>query len=609
MILGQNGRSDPSRAPPSRPGEGGGETSPSRGRKQVETGNAQDHLRPKGCVQRRGGRSRGGPGRGGTGGGVASPGISPLQLQDDVNRSVMIGASYLHDGMFSEFDRHPWDLTQGNIAENLQALRLRSEASVSRDYSTWKLKKALDKGTFLPNWPRQHIFYVFFCRLRRPAPPPGGWPLFGVSADMPPLRVGAFPAVLSALRRSKGDALEPMVAAIETWKQGSFTVNLVEEGHGAGGCIVKNHKIIETDALSSRAGLTGMRSLFHRRPGERRLQRLTQTMDRLQRKKPWKVGGRNVHYMEVQQAASSSASGASGDGGLKQAQELLKSAHAAFDGFPLHLQQEYSNKAKLHAQRKTAEIRGRVDDVSDQIVQLKARLRMESLDQPNHVSHFRFSEKEMMLVLDRKNSPEYRGQRLKDLRARSCRSPQQPNDDTREAMVELEKQLFPPVRADVPGWARLVCNNRQWFAGVAFRNVGDTDALLFIQLPAASPDTVFAQFVGWRLFEGAGEAVARDISGVWKVLGGSGRVLGGLRWPLGSAVGGPRGPSCSSGRLRALLGRLGAFGIHVGGFPGCLEALQKRLRGPIGPSGSPLGPRLGPVGALLARLGALWVPS
>ena len=172
MILGQNGRSDPSRAPPSRPGEGGGETSPSRGRKQVETGNAQDHLRPKGCVQRRGGRSRGGPGRGGTGGGVASPGISPLQLQDDVNRSVMIGASYLHDGMFSEFDRHPWDLTQGNIAENLRALRLRSEASVSRDYSTWKLKKALDKGTFLPNWPRQHIFYVFFCRLRRPAPPP-----------------------------------------------------------------------------------------------------------------------------------------------------------------------------------------------------------------------------------------------------------------------------------------------------------------------------------------------------------------------------------------------------------------------------------------------------
>ena len=174
MILGQNGRSDPSRAPPSRPGEGGGETSPSRGRKQVETGNAQDHLRPKGCVQRRGGRSRGGPGRGGTGGGVASPGISPLQLQDDVNRSVMIGASYLHDGMFSEFDRHPWDLTQGNIAENLRALRLRSEASVSRDYSTWKLKKALDKGTFLPNWPRQHIFYVFFCRLRRPAPPQAG---------------------------------------------------------------------------------------------------------------------------------------------------------------------------------------------------------------------------------------------------------------------------------------------------------------------------------------------------------------------------------------------------------------------------------------------------
>ena len=42
--------------------------------------------------------------------------------------------------------------------------------------------------------------------------------------------------------------------------------------------------------------------------------------------------------------------------------------------------------------------------------------------------------------------------------------------------------------------------------------------LVMIQLPAASPATVPAQRSGWRLFEGAREAVTCDTSGLLKAL-------------------------------------------------------------------------------------------
>ena len=67
--------------------------------------------------------------------------------------------------MFSQFERHPLDLTQGDIAANVARLAL--EADVPTDFSTRKLKNSLDKG-WAPLGVAPNTFYSIAPRI-----PPG----------------------------------------------------------------------------------------------------------------------------------------------------------------------------------------------------------------------------------------------------------------------------------------------------------------------------------------------------------------------------------------------------------------------------------------------------
>jgi len=278
---------------------------------------------------------------------------------------------------------------------------------------------------------------------------------------------------------SQGDEHGPIVDVLVVLKQASFSVTLVEEGHGAGGAVVRDHKH-KARVLRARAGLIAQRALFYRSRKQRRLNFVHEAINRLERKQPWRVGARHMFFKHLFDPA-----GPDGDHNVhcsfEDAQDVMRHHVGQYGGTPALAQAAYGQEALEHVQHKRAEISVSLSKLHDEVLALHDEIKNEEKNQPNHVTNFRYSMDDMQKITELQKNKKFKGKALNDLRERDGHSPTQPNEATRERILATEARIFPEIVVHIPGWLRLVSSQREEFHGVAFRAVGETSkCFLFV---------------------------------------------------------------------------------------------------------------------------------
>ena len=158
-------------------------------------------------------------------------------VKDDCLRAAMICAGYLEIDLFAFLDKEPFNLTQGDIGENVRRIGATEQSELRGDISR-KIKFALD--------------------------------------------MGVHPARLE-------DGLRLL-------REAPVTVTNVEQGHASAAVIRRDHMQIGEAALSARAALHAARQLFMPSSYDKVVAMCEKRLEVLDRKNPNMIRPQNLYY-------------------------------------------------------------------------------------------------------------------------------------------------------------------------------------------------------------------------------------------------------------------------------------------------------------------------
>ena len=235
----------------------------------------------------------------------------------------------------------------------------------------------------------------------------------------------------------------------------------MEQGHGSAATIHKFHPQLGSKWLARRAFLHQCRCLFQTSAEERRLAQLQAKLNRLLKKQPQRITGRQVFLRDLFHQLQEVPGAPSGSG---QAHSLMRRHGPYYQALPDSAKLDYQRAATALRLEREALIQGEADTVRAQM-QLLVRRTQEwrEAGERCQLSACKLSDSTLLLLLEKFNvfitSPAFTALKKVEENVVSL-----PSFDTLQLLNDQSPASWvPEMQGTTPTWARVICKQRARF--------------------------------------------------------------------------------------------------------------------------------------------------
>jgi hypothetical protein len=249
----------------------------------------------------------------------------------------------------------------------------------------------------------------------------------------------------------------------------SMSTNTEEEGHKVPSVLMKLHHRLGEEQMRSRSMVGMIRPLVLPSKADERLRRLREQLERLKRRRPQCITGRQA-YVESLAACAKTKRG--GVATTNKNKKLLFANHGKYwKILPEPLKVQYGRQAERMQDARRDELSQECAEVNFKIDAEEAWSKKEA-DQlpPLRLGSCRFTHSQRLKLLSYVNNEELTWDRVEASREQACMPVGQP-DVLRTAAIEripvhVEPTVYPRERLP---WLSMVCKNRNFFKDCCFK--------------------------------------------------------------------------------------------------------------------------------------------
>lgn len=315
-----------------------------------------------------------------------------------------------------------------------------------------------------------------------------------------------------------GYSEEMILQGLELLGRASWTTTLVEQGHSAGSCLMKTHRMYGARTMQDRSCVISMAPLLSNSAAEKRLEMLKHRSHRLARQSPKHITGRQQMFKELHHFAD------------KMRAEGHRLKHDFRIGIMKQHAKQWANMPKaqqLSFERRAAETRTKAED---DLLRKKALLRADmcaaeaavqaelNRGGPLTLKQCRLKPEEMAQLDRMWNDVKFARPLIDRDVAQGVKTVTRPHLDVATALSRVDLE-YAETKARVPPWAPLLCMQRGWFSTAAVR-VDERGASTYWKVAHALQNPYLVTFVKLRLLTDPGavmDGLMREgiVSGDW----------------------------------------------------------------------------------------------
>jgi len=331
-------------------------------------------------------------------------GEEPMDFRNDALVCTSISVGYIETDVFKELSEMPLSLTQGDVATNIANLRREPRSAEPLAAQTQDLLAAGE--------PEQHVV-----------------DLWTLTKDTP------------------------------------CTTLLVEQGHGLGACMMKDHPSYTEKALSTRAHFQQIRPCLVKSPFQKKLDILDRKIAVVNKKEPNKITPKNMllrkDCLEMDRDLSASEKWSEAKDKLKSSDDRCK-ALTAGDYEALRLQAiEYRELRKEELSQRLQTFANAKCDLHQKETDKVAAGR------PNHTTSVRFTDRDKEEICQILQEPQYARIVFDPLTGDKNSSPKAPDELEMQVLEDTFDSLERKPKPVLPWWNDRVAANRDLMRGVA----------------------------------------------------------------------------------------------------------------------------------------------
>ena len=311
--------------------------------------------------------------------------LSGKQLKHEVILSMHISRGYVHAEAFYPLTQDPWRLTQGDISENTESLKNRTEPPV--DHVTCKMWLALKCG------------------------------------------------MVSAVHTRSMRLLQDQPS----------TVMLAEKGHAFAASSKKKHQILCSEKLMARSFGAETMCLAQRRKEDVKIEILEKQVEAMENAQPPKINNKQMFCSEFMKQQRDEKDACSRSDALACNRDSVSAHHHLWKEQDAQSKLEYSVKAEEENARRKLRAEIKLDSARADLVFAKRRKLMhaeQASGSTNCLDSFRFTNHELSSVADEFYDPVVaRGQVMQDAWERYTRPPKEPEAAKKRKITDQEAEM------------------------------------------------------------------------------------------------------------------------------------------------------------------------
>ena len=355
---------------------------------------------------------------------VCDGGFDGRELKACALQVANISMAYIHRECVSVLSQEPWCHAQGDIEANVQAIGKRDPSTIV-DYTTLQIRRLLGLGV----------------------------------------------------------PVAAVVRALRLLQHAPFSTTMVEQSHGGGATILRQHRQFSPSTLCAASLMHQTRFMSSLLPEEKVIAKLTAEIDRLESYKA-RFGARQVFFGQAV-AKGSAAAHRHPFSDCTDFQTAMEAPQRASDEFKklsvdetlrFQLQAENLKRRRLEEKRHQAQEKRERRSIEEE------RLRgIQSSNKAMHVENFKFTERDCEEMAELLRDPAFQGLRLEAFHEGRLCAPLAPSLEERMAIEDAASQTWLLDRARAPWWCHEhVGRNRSHFEACALGVAGGTEFFLFL---------------------------------------------------------------------------------------------------------------------------------
>ena len=279
---------------------------------------------------------------------------------------------------------------------------------------------------------------------------------------------------------------------LELLRDAACTTNMVEQGHGSGSVLMKDHRTLQERTLRARSTIHQARSLFTCSLHEALLKKLQSKLDVVMARVP-QVSGFRTFCRSVPEAEVREVLRGVKDDFDDNCTLTLADRRLVFSSFPVQVQMQFVEESKRLVDADVAANRLEADALREKIRVTKQQ-HLDELNErgfANHLSECKLGDEALQGACDIFNSINWR--KLEQLRTVKLESPNFPGVAEQELIIGMEDELS-TIKREVPWFCRDIIRNRDLWRMVALATDPDPQVAFLVLLAVQRPyEAVFLE--------------------------------------------------------------------------------------------------------------------
>ncbi len=258
-----------------------------------------------------------------------------------------------------------------------------------------------------------------------------------------------------------------VVRALRLAREAPFSVSLVEQAHGGGAAILRQHKRMNAETLVSCSALHQARHFFEPSEIDKQIAKIRVKLEKLQSARA-SFSGLNLFVQRMSRRGFLPTLHNDIDNAVGRGQASLAAGHQLYTQLPHSAKVAFSDAARSVRANRRILIAEAVAECTAELLVLEGRRRdVESKSKPNHMDSFRLDFSDIDRMCEMSCSKDFQGLLVDRMNIDAVRPPAVPTREQQSIIVAEETACAIPEKPR-PWWLQMVALNRDRFKDAAF---------------------------------------------------------------------------------------------------------------------------------------------
>ena len=255
--------------------------------------------------------------------------------------------------------------------------------------------------------------------------------------------------------------------ALRLAREAPFSVNLVEQAHGGGASILRQHKRMNAPTLISCSALHQARHFFEPSQIDKQIAKVRAKLEKLQSARE-SFSGFNLFVQRMSRRGYVPTEHSHIDSAVERGHASLALGHQLYTQLPQSAKVAFSDAARSVRANRRVLIKEAVDECIDELLVLEGRRRdVEFKSKPNHMDSLRLGCSDIERMCEMYCSNQFQRLLVDRMTIDAARPPAVPTREQQSIIVAEETACAIPEKPR-PWWLQMVALNRDRFKDAAF---------------------------------------------------------------------------------------------------------------------------------------------